>query len=143
MILNAVRIVLIGLGAWAVWYGAGLLFDSGTEAVRSIALWFSAGILLHDGVFAPLCAAIGTGSRRLLARHWWAPVACGAVCTVALGLIAAPVIAREGAMSDNQSVLDRNYPAGLAVALVLVWLLVGAALLAGRRRAATSSADAT
>ncbi|WP_084436897.1 hypothetical protein [Aldersonia kunmingensis] len=142
MIQNAIRIVLVGLGAWAVWYGATLLFESGTEAVRSIILWFVAGILLHDGVFAPLCAALGTGSRRVLPRSWWPPVACGAVCTVVLGLVAAPVIAREGAMPDNPSVLDRNYVAGLAIALVVVWVLVGATLIAGRRGASTSRADA-
>ncbi|MCX5043946.1 hypothetical protein OG921_12285 [Aldersonia sp. NBC_00410] len=133
MILRLVRIVLIALGALSVWYGATLLWDSGTEAFRSIVFWFAAGILLHDGVFAPVCAALGLGARRVLPSRWWAPVACGAVCTVALCLVSLPVLTRGGAMPGNPSVLDRNYPAGLVVAVAVVWLLVAVALLAGRR----------
>jgi hypothetical protein len=140
MTVAAVRVVLAGLGCAAVWYGATLLWDSGTDALRSIALWFAAGILLHDGLFAPLCAALGVGARRVLPSQWWAPVACGAVCTVALGLVSLPVLTRGGAMPDNPSVLDRNYPLGLVVAVALVWLLV-AAVLFTRRNAVTSRAD--
>jgi hypothetical protein len=55
------------------------------------------------------------------------------VCTVTLLAVAVPTLTRGGAL-PNPTVLDRNYPAGLAVALVLVWVLVVAAAMAGSVR---------
>jgi hypothetical protein len=72
---------------------------------------------------------VGVGAGRLLPRSWWAPVACGAVCTVVLVMLAVPVIDRRNALPDNPSVLDRNYATGLTVALAIVWILVALALL--------------
>ncbi|WP_433657010.1 hypothetical protein ACQPW1_36750 [Nocardia sp. CA-128927] len=128
--MTAIRILLVLAGLWLGWYGITLLLDFPRADLLSIALWFAGGILLHDGVFAPLCAAVGATARRVLPGTWWAPTACGAVCTVALVLIAAPVLDRGDAMPDNPTVLDRNYPLGLAVALILIWALVLAAAVA-------------
>ncbi|MFB8274327.1 hypothetical protein [Nocardia colli] len=125
--MNAIRILLLLAGLWLGWYGISLLLDFPRADLWSVALWFAAGILLHDGVFAPLCAAVGVTARRILPGTWWGPMACGAVCTVVLVAIAAPVIDRGHAMPDNPTVLDRNYPLGLAVALILIWALVIAA----------------
>ncbi|PXX64088.1 hypothetical protein DFR70_105270 [Nocardia tenerifensis] len=135
--MSAIRILLLLAGLGLGWYGATLLLDFPRADLLSVALWFVGGILLHDTVFAPLCAAAGVTARRVLPDAWWAPTACGAVCTVALLLIAAPVLGRAHAVPDNPTVLDRDYPLGLAVALLAVWALVGVALvtrLAGRRR---------
>jgi len=137
MIVRAVRIVLICLGIWCAWYGLTLLLETGIPELRSIGIWFAGGILLHDGVFAPLSIAIGLSGRWWLPRAWWAPAACGAVCTVALLALAAPVIRREGAIADNPTVLDRNYAAGLTIALVVVWTLVAAVILRRTRQSHT------
>ncbi|HEY5855814.1 MAG TPA: hypothetical protein VIW24_17660 [Aldersonia sp.] len=131
MIVRLVRLALIVVGCGFLWYGATLLWDSGADALRSIAVWFAAGILLHDGVFAPVCIALGLGGRRWLPYRWWAPVACGAVCTVALAAVAAPVLGRGGAVA-NPTVLDRNYPLGFALAVALVWILVALAVVGSR-----------
>ncbi|WP_028479713.1 hypothetical protein [Nocardia sp. CNY236] len=130
--ITAVRAGLLLAGLWLGWYGITLLLEFNTRDLMSVALWFGGGILLHDAVFAPLSAAIGLGARRLLPAGWWAPAACGAVCTVALTLIAAPVVGRRNAMPDNATVLDRNYSAGLMIALITVWALVVVVAL-GRR----------
>ncbi|MFI6168162.1 hypothetical protein ACIBCN_15380 [Nocardia sp. NPDC051052] len=130
--MNAIRILLLLAGLWLGWYGITLVLDFPRADVWSIALWFAGGILLHDGVFAPLCAAVGATARQLLPGTWWGPTACGAVCTVVLVAIALPVLDRGHAMPDNPSVLDRNYPLGLAVALILVWTLVVAAAVLRR-----------
>ncbi|WP_234391155.1 hypothetical protein [Nocardia suismassiliense] len=125
--MTAIRIVLLLAGLWLGWYGITLLLDFPRTDLLSIALWFACGILLHDAVFAPLCAVLGVTARRLLPSTWWAPIACGSVATVALLFIAAPVLGRRYAVPDNPTVLDRNYPLGLAVALVLIWALAGVA----------------
>lgn len=125
--MTAMRILLLLAGLWLGWYGITLLLDFPRADLFSVALWFAGGILLHDAVFAPISAAVGATARRVLPGTWWGPTACGAVCTVALLLVAAPVLDRGNAMADNPTVLDRNYPLGLAVALILIWALVVAA----------------
>lgn len=134
--MKLVRALLLLLGAALAWNGVALLLDSNPADLKSIALWFAAGILLHDAVFAPACAALGLTARRLLPASTWAPLACGALCTVTLALIAAPVLGRAGAIPDNPTILDRAYPAGLALALAGIWLAVLLALrgVAPRRR---------
>lgn len=127
--MRIIRVLLIALGLWLGWYGISLLLDMNPMDLRSVALWFAGGILLHDGVFAPIAAALGVAARRLLPPTWWAPVACGAVCTVTLALIAVPVIGRAGALSGNPTILDRDYVLGLSISVAVVWLLVAVALL--------------
>ncbi|WP_228832630.1 hypothetical protein [Nocardia brasiliensis] len=145
--MTAVRLLLLVAGGWLGWYGITLLLDFPQADLISIALWFAGGILLHDAVFAPLCAAAGITARRFLPGVWWGPAACGAVCTVALLAIAAPVLDRGHAMPDNPTVLDRNYLLGLMAAVVLVWVLVGAAgaakLVDRRRRRDTTTQRST
>ncbi|MGN2639418.1 hypothetical protein ACTD5D_25285 [Nocardia takedensis] len=133
---TAVRAVLLLVGVALAGYGISLLLDFPPDALTSVALWLAAGILLHDAVFAPLAAALGLTGRRLLPRGWWPPLACGAVCTVALLLLAAPVVGRRDALPDNPTVLDRDYPLGLTLALLLIWSIVALTLLLGRRGAA-------
>ncbi|WP_157103681.1 hypothetical protein [Nocardia harenae] len=132
--ITAVRAALLAAGIWLGWYGIAALLELARPDLISVALWFAAGILVHDAVFAPLCAAAGVGARRVLPAAWWAPVACGAVCTVTLVLVALPVLRRGGAIPDNPSSLDRDYPLGLGIALAVVWALVLTALLLRRAR---------
>ncbi|WP_238815473.1 hypothetical protein [Nocardia brasiliensis] len=130
--MTAVRVLLLLAGGGLGWYGISLLLEVPRADLMSIALWFVGGILVHDALFAPLCAAVGVTARRFLPGIWWGPAACGAACTVALLSIAAPVLDRGHAMPDNPTVLDRNYPLGLAAAVVVVWALVGVAVAARR-----------
>ncbi|MFC8525829.1 hypothetical protein [Nocardia sp. NPDC057227] len=130
----ALRAALLAAGIAIGWYGIAALLDLARPELISVAWWFGLGILLHDAVFAPLCAAAGLGARRILPARWWAPAACGALCTVTLALLALPVLGRGGAVPDNPSVLDRAYPLGLGVTLVVVWALVGAVLVLRRGR---------
>ncbi|MEV0355676.1 hypothetical protein AB0H71_06375 [Nocardia sp. NPDC050697] len=137
--ITAVRVALLVAGVWLGWYGIAALLGLSRPELISVTLWFAAGILLHDAVFAPLCAAAGVGARQVLPEAWWAPVACGAVCTVTLVLVALPVLRRGGAVPDNPSSLDRDYPLGLGIALAVVWALVLAVLLAKRHRETSRS----
>lgn len=131
--ITAARGFLLVTGLGLGWYGIASLLDLPTTDLISVALWFCGGILVHDAVFAPLSAATGLGARRILPIDWWAPAACGAVCTVTLALIAAPVIGRRNTMPDNPTVLDRSYPLGLIAAVTVVWSLVAIILLIQRQ----------
>ncbi|MFE6864145.1 hypothetical protein [Nocardia sp. NPDC057668] len=122
--MRLARALLILLGVALAWYGIALLLRMNPADLKSIALWFAGGILLHDAVFAPAAAALGLAGRRLLPTSAWGPLACGALCTVTLALIAVPVLGRAHAIADNPTILDRAYPLGLAVALAVIWSAV-------------------
>jgi len=124
--VSAARVGLMIVGLLSIGYGVLLVFGHSWPDIWHIALWAGAGVALHDFVFAPLCVAAGYAGRRIIPRRWWAPVGVAALCSVILLLLAVPVFDRPGARDDNHTVLDRNYPLGLAVAIAAVW---GAALL--------------
>jgi hypothetical protein len=126
------RIVLGVLGLALVGYGAVLLLDNPGPTLLRIAVWAAAGVLLHDFVFAPLVTALGYAGRRILPRSWWAPFAVAALVSTTLVLLAIPVFSRPGMRPDNPSVLDRDYPLGLTIALAVVWLCVPIYLLLRR-----------
>ncbi|MBB5918245.1 hypothetical protein BJY24_007157 [Nocardia transvalensis] len=120
----AIRVLLALGGIWLAWYGIGLLLDQNPADLMSIARWFAGGIVLHDAILAPLCAAVALLARRLLPAPWWASVAWGGLCTATLLLISIPVLQRSGENPANPSVLDRNYHAGLLIAVAVVWVFV-------------------
>lgn len=124
--MTAVRILLalagIGLGS----YGAVLLLDSPPVIIMRILVWAVVAAVVHDLVFAPVCVAIGLAGRRLIPLRWQSPVAVAGLCSAVLVLLAIPVFSRPGMRPDNPSVLDRDYPLGLAVALAVVWSCVPA-----------------
>ena len=132
--MTVARILLFLTGMWFAWFGISALLDLSRTDLASVAIWFTGAILIHDALFAPLCAALGLTARHLLAPGWWSVAACGAICSVALTLIALPVLNRGNAMPTNPTVLDRNYPLGLTAALILIWTLVLLAHIAARRR---------
>ncbi|MGW0177900.1 hypothetical protein [Nocardia sp. NPDC003345] len=131
--MTTLRILLLLAGLALGGYGVTLLADLGPEVVREIALWSVVAILAHDAVFAPLCAAAGYGVGRLVPATRWGVLTCGAVCTVALLLVALPMLASPA--TGNPSLLDRNYPAGLAVAVGVCWIAAVCGHLLYRRRA--------
>ncbi|WP_406271507.1 hypothetical protein OH799_30860 [Nocardia sp. NBC_00881] len=127
--MTFLRVLLLLAGLWLAWYGISLLLTMNITDLESVALWSLGGIVLHDVVFAPACAAAGLTARKLLSATSWAPLACGAACTVTLLLIAVPVIGREYAVTGNPSVLNRPYVWGLVGALAVVWGVVGLILI--------------
>ncbi|TRW82131.1 hypothetical protein FK535_14745 [Mycolicibacterium sp. 018/SC-01/001] len=136
--VNAARWALVAMGVVIGVYGAWQLWALPVSALVRVGIWAAAGVIVHDFVFAPLTAALGYTSRRLITGRWWPPVAVAAMCSVTLVLLAVPVVDTPGAKPDNPSVLDRDYPLGLGVALTLVWLGVplwqAIRLLSRRRR---------
>ncbi|MDX1872004.1 hypothetical protein SBI67_07730 [Mycolicibacterium sp. 120266] len=127
--MTAVRTVLLLAGVGSAGYGAWLLAGQPPVVLLRMLAWALAAVLIHDLVFAPLCAAAGWVSLRILPRHWWAPVSAAGLCTVVLVVLAIPVYATPGLRPDNHTVLNRDYPRGLWVSIALVWVVVlGAAL---------------
>jgi hypothetical protein len=94
-----------------------------------LALWFVAGPVVHDVLLAPLFAGIGLLVARWVPRPWRAAVLVGGTVTGVLVLLAVPLLWRPFGGSRNPGLLDRDYPAGLLVAVAVVWVAVVATTL--------------
>lgn len=130
--MTPIRILLALTGVGIGGYGALLVLDNPPVIILRILVWAVVAVVVHDLVFAPLCGAAGWSGRRLLPAGWQSPVAVAGLCSVVLVLLAIPVFSRPGMRPDNMTVLDRDYPLGLAIALGVVWLCVPGYLLLRR-----------
>lgn len=136
MTVFRILLALSGIGFAA--YGIDLLLQMNTTDLKSIATWFIGGILAENLIYGPAAALVGLLGHHLLPARWWKASAIGAICTLTLLLLAVPVLDRADAVPGNHTVLDRNYPAGLALSLLTVWAAVIAYLFATRPRPAAS-----
>lgn len=133
-----IRRVLIALpGLAALVWGAVLFarFAAGSlPQTRTALLYLVGGPVLHDAVFAPVAAVVGLLLTRVLPRPWRAPVRVGAAFSLLLGLLAVPALWRAHAGLPNPGLADRDYGAGLGIALAVVWLgVLGWGVMAGWR----------
>lgn len=130
------RILLAIAGLALLAYGALLAWEFATSravnAVQGIA-WFVGGPLVHDGLVAPAVGLAGLLLSRTITRPWRTPVTIGLVLTAVLTLLAIPLLWRPFGVVTNPGLHDRNYGAGLAITLGVVWLAVIIAGLARSR----------
>lgn len=120
---------------WAVMaFGLWTLFRR-AEATRptSFATLFVGLVLVHDLVLAPLVTAIVAWAGPRLAPPARAKVTAAVIVSGALVLVSLPPLL-GGRVPDDPSLLPRNYPVGLAIALVSVWAATGALVLVRRLR---------
>jgi len=118
---------LIGFGVWT------LVRRSGATDPPNFAALFLGLALVHDLVVAPLASALALWVGPRLPVRARAPVAAAAIVSGALVLVSLPPLF-SGGVPDNPSLLPRNYPFGLAVALAAVWAVTGAAVALARLR---------
>ncbi|WP_018603871.1 hypothetical protein [Mycobacterium sp. 155] len=122
--MTAMRLLLAAAGLSLGGYGALLVWENPPVISVRILVWALVAVVVHDFVFAPLCAAAGWAGHRLVPAGSRSPIAVAVLCSVVLVLLAVPVYGRPGMRPDNATVLDRDYPLGLAVSLGAVWLSV-------------------
>jgi hypothetical protein len=130
------RILLAGLGALAVAYGASLLLSrQDPDQVVNAAIWLASGVVLHDLVLAPVVLALVALGTRIAPAASRAPAAAALVVLGAVTLLAVPVLGRFGARPDNPTLLDRDYTAGwFALAGFVLLATVVATLVRSRRQ---------
>ncbi|MBP2326708.1 hypothetical protein JOF56_007093 [Kibdelosporangium banguiense] len=116
--------VLLGTAGLAMMaWGALLAFE--VPQISEFGAWFVAGPIVHDLLLAPLVGAVGLVVKG--------PAKAGAVVSGVLVLIAIPLLWQEN-VPVNPGLHDRDYLAGLAISLGVVWLLVAAAMIGKRLR---------
>jgi len=134
-----IRTLLALSGLALLAYGAVLAWEFATSrAVNAAqgAAWFLGGPLIHDGIVAPAVGLTGLVLTRIVPTPWRTPVAVGAVLSGILTLIAIPLLWRPYGTALNPGLHDRNYGAGIVIALAAVWLAVVAAGVAQQLRTA-------
>jgi hypothetical protein len=117
----------IGLMGFAV---LGALGDRDIAPVPHL-LFLAAVIAAHDGVVLPLAIGVGALVHRYVPGRVRGIVHGGLFVSVAIAVVALPLVLGFGRSADNASALPLDYPYGLLVALAAVWLGV-AVLIAGR-----------
>ena len=124
------RVVLALVGLALLGYGAVLAWEfASSRTVNAVegAAWFVGGPLVHDGLVAPAVGLAGLALTRFVPGPWRTPVVVGVVLTAVLTLLAVPLLWRPFGVVTNPGLHDRDYGAGLLIALGTVWVAVAAA----------------
>ena len=122
-------IVGLVLGLPVVAYGVrGALVDADDTHPAELARWIVGAALVNDLVVVPAVIALGWVARRATPPWAWPPVRTGLTVTGVLGLVAWPFVRGYGRDPTTPSLLARDYGAGLAAAVAVVWLVVAVSL---------------
>ena len=117
----------VGLMGFAV---LGALGDRDTAPVPHL-LFLAALVAAHDGVVLPLAIGVGALVHRYVPARVRGIVQSGLVVSVALAVVALPLVLGFGRGADNPSALPLDYLYGFLVVLAAIWLGV-AVLMVGR-----------
>lgn len=120
-----VAIAIPGLAAmvWGIVLALEFVFHSWRDG-RSAIAFFLGGAIGHDLIVAPIVGLVGLLISRRVPVAWRTPIRVGASISAVLGLIAVPALWRAYAGPANPGLDDRNYAAGLLIALAVVWAFV-------------------
>jgi hypothetical protein len=128
-----VRRALIGVGVVVMAYAvAGALFDADVNLV-GVTLFLVALLVLHDAVFLPLVLGAGALIGRFVPVRWQSTVRAAAVVSLAVCVVALPLVLGFGRTPDNPSALPLAYGRGLIVVLLAVWIAALGARLGARK----------
>jgi hypothetical protein len=124
------RLALIAIGALGMTYAAiGALADTD---VNGGALVFLIGVLIaHDGLLLPATIAIGAFAGLLAPLRLRGFVRSALIISLAVTIVAFPLVLGRGRAADNPSLLPLHYGRGLLEIYAIIW--VGAAVAAGIR----------
>jgi Na+/melibiose symporter-like transporter len=115
----------LGLGLPVIGYGlGGAIVDATDTHPPELARWVIGAALVNDLIVVPGAAAAALVVRRFTPRRAWAPARAGLAATGILVLVGWPFVRGYGRDPTNPSLLPRNYGAGLAAAIGVVWLAV-------------------
>jgi hypothetical protein len=125
--MTRARRILITIGALGMGYAVlGALTDVDIKPFG--VLIFLAGVLIaHDAVLLPVVIGVGAVAGRFLPGSARTPVRVASVISLAVSVVALPLVLGYGRSADNPSSLPLAYGTGLVEVLGAVW---GAALLA-------------
>jgi len=131
--MPAARRVLVAVGTVTIGYAVlGAILDPDLKLLGML-IFLAAVLVLHDGVLSPLVIAVGAVLARL-PRAARAPVRAALVISLAVAVVALPLVLGYGRSPGNPSILPLAYGKGLLLTLGLIWVPT-AVIVAVRRRA--------
>ncbi len=132
--MTAARRLLVASGVLVMGYAlAGALTDPDVQPLG--VLVFLIGVLAaHDAVLLPLAIGAGALIGRFVPAPDRATVSAAGLCSLAVAVVALPLVLGYGRVADDPSVLPLPYGRGLAVVLGVVWAVALAAIVVRRIR---------
>ena len=131
--MKTVRRMLIACGALVMAYAiSGALGD--TDVTFGALVFLVAVLLVHDGLFLPLTIGAGVLIGRIVPARLHRLVRAAAVISLAVTVVAVPLVLGRGRVPDNPSILPLHYGRGLLIIYGTVWATVGVVVAVRRRR---------
>lgn len=133
---------LVGLaGVVIAVVGVLKVLDRGSSTVVEALKWFAGGTLLHDAVLAPIVVLIGALAVPRVPTWARMPLVSGVIVLGTTSVAVFPMLTGFGAISDNPTLLDRNYAAGWWALAALTAVGVAAGCWWQRRTAAAAGSS--
>jgi hypothetical protein len=132
--MRIVRRGLIAAGTLVMGYAVvGALTDPDVKPVGVLVLL--AGVVIgHDAVLLPVMIGVGVLIGCVVPAGDRTAVRAGALCSLAVTVVALPLVLGSGRIADNPSVLPLPYGRGLATVLLMIWTVALAAIVVRRIR---------
>jgi hypothetical protein len=94
-----------------------------------------AGVVVgHDGILLPVMIGVGVLIGRFVPTGDRIAVRAAALCSLAVTVVALPLVLGYGRTADNPSVLPLPYGRGLATVLLMIWTVALAMIVVRRIR---------
>lgn len=129
----ATRATIIGVGVLALGWGLWLMTHQSFSDLLSAGAWFVIPAVLSDLLLLPIVAVVGAVLTRYLQPWVRLPAQVALAMIGGLTFIALPFLTGLGKQPDNPSLLNRNYPLGLAAYILVILIGAGGWALARRR----------
>jgi hypothetical protein len=134
-IVKTARRALVVSGALVMAYAlSGALTDPDLKG--GVLIFLVAVLVLHDGVLLPLSIGAGALIGRIVPSRLRTPVRVAAVISLALSVVALPLVLGRGRVADNPSILPLHYGRGLLIAYGIIWLTTALVVAVRRSRRA-------
>jgi hypothetical protein len=126
------RCALIAAGTLVMGYAVvSGLTDADVNPV-GVLIFLTGALVGHDGVLVPLTIGTGALIGRFVPARDRATVRAAALCSLAVTVVALPLVLGYGRSADNPSALPLPYGRGLVMLLGLVWTAALAAMAVRR-----------
>jgi len=138
-----VRGALIAVGAIVMGYAVlGAATDPDLKP-GGVLLFLAAVLVAHDAVLLPATIAGGAIIGRFAPRRVLPSIRSAAIISIAVGVVALPLVLGYGRSADNPSVLPLAYGRGLLLVIAVTWTaaLVSAGLVRHRASPGTPSPE--
>ena len=130
----AARRILIALGALGMTYA--LLGAFTDPDVKFGALIFLIGVLVaHDGLLLPVTIGVGAVLGRFVPLRLRGFAGSALIASLAVTIVAYPLVLGRGRIADNPSVLPLHYGRGLLEVYAVIWVTAAVAAVVRARRA--------